>query len=294
MQATRNSKLSANKDFLRSQSVVRRRRERKVRRLLFRLVLLIILLASLVSVTWLPQFAIDKVVVAGTSDETAKSIQREVEDDIRQTYFGIIPRSNFLLYPRSSIKENILKTHLEFESINVGIENIHILNIRVVERKPVALWCVNEECSMIDERAYVYSKSEVASSTSSSLLHIYDKSASSTIPFGKEALAPENFKAMLSVISMLQTSKLPVESVSIEVGGQYVFKIVDNGRLIFSDKKPFEQSYQDLVSALKSPVFATSSKFQYIDVRFGNKVFYRLGKDNSGSLATTSTSTKER
>ncbi len=290
MQANRTSRLNSHKDFLRSQSVVRKRRKRFLRRLIVRSVLLIILIGSITWASWLEQFAILKVVVAGTSEETSKKIQEEANELIGQKYFGIIPKKNFLLYPKKEIVKKILDAHPEINAAGIGTEHVHTLNIRVMERKPVALWCQGETCYMMDDKAYVYS---LAAGNGESLLHIYDMMATTSDPLKTEPIPAKTFSGMVAVAAELSSSSLPVERISIAEDGQYIFKIENNGRIIFSSRKPLDQSYLDLVSALRSPVFAKSKEFQYIDARFGNKVFYRLGGDKETAFSTTTASSTE-
>ncbi len=266
-------------------------------------VLVIVLFVSFIWASWLPQVAISKVVVAGTSSDTSADIEDKVQQVLAQKYFGIFPKKNFLLYPKGQIAALVMKQHPEVGSVSISTEHVSTLNIRLAERSPAALWCKGSVCYMVDKNAYIYaleassSPSGVDIASSLNLIPVYDRaSATGTASLvGNTAMPAKEFSEILSAAHGLSSSSLPVEDIYIENDGKYVFKIVKNGTIIFSDKKPVQESLEDLMSALQSPVFATSDAFQYIDTRFGNKVFYRLGgqsvdKEITGGEITASTS----
>lgn len=283
---------------------MQRRRKKRFKRFVFRVVLLIIFAGALIWASWLEQFSIQKIVIVGTSGQTASGIEQAVNNILDQRYFGVVPKRNFLIYPKRAIIQNVLKAYPEIGSAGVGTELVHTLNIRLRERSPAALWCQNDLCYVMDDSAYVYALAASSSPNGAlgnaaqkgNLLPIYATATTTDNPVGKRPLLAETFSSMLSTAIELSSSSLPVENVSITGDGQYIFKIARNGKIIFSNRKPFQQSLGDLISALHSPVFASSAAFQYIDVRFGNKVFYRLGKagtaeSSAGSSILLSTST---
>ncbi len=299
----------SHKDFLKSQAVIRKRKKRMIRALTIRAVFLVVFIGIIVGIFWIPQLAISKVVVVGASDASGEKVKM-VEDDIVQilggTYFGIFPKKDFILYPKKEIMRSILKKYPEIGVVSMGTERLSTLNVRLTERAPAALWCQEGNCYVMDAGAFVYALEPRggASSTSTpgasasnainkNLLQIYGGASTTEELIGKQVITPELFSDILAVSAQLSSSSLPVENVTVAGSGQYIFKIEHNGRLLFSDKKPFKQSFEDLLSAYHSPVFSKSAAFQYIDVRFGNKVFYRLGtgtgseESSTGSVAST-------
>jgi hypothetical protein len=265
-------------------------------------VLLVLLVGSVVWAAWLDNISINKVIVAGASASASDAIQKEVLSVLGQTYLSVLPKKNFLIYPKGDIEKQVMKDHPEIGAVTIATENVNTLNVRLTERTPAALWCKGDVCFMVDKNAYIYalngSTSAAVSAQNAGLLSLHDLSSPSEAAegteakqvslIGKQAMSPKAFNELLEAARNLSSSSLPVERVNIEEGGKYVFKIKDNGRVIFSDKKPLQKSLEDLMSARQSPVFAKSDSFQYIDTRFGNKVFYRLSDgEGDGEVANS-------
>lgn len=293
---------SGHKDFLRSQSVVRRRRKRRMRRFVTFVCLALVLFGALTSLLWLKQLSIQKIVVAGLSKEKSESINQEVSNILEGSYFGVFPKQNIFLYPKKYIMSTIMGSHPEIGSVDLHTEQIHTLNVRVTERTPVALWCEEENCFFMDSNALIYNKTDGAASTTDTdkkLVTIYGVSseagtssvnieASSTnmkkSVAGSQVLSSKLLSELLTTAETFNQAKLTIESITVVGNSQYIFKVVNNGKIILSDKKPFNVSIEEILSAYHSKAFATSSRFQYIDARFGKKVFYRLS--TGGSLGT--------
>ncbi len=285
---------SSSRDFLKSQSIVKRRRKRRTLRLIFNLVILLIIFIAVSWLSWLSQLAIRNVVVVGNSSVQATELQTKINSILDKKYFGIASKRNALIYPKQEISEFILKEYPRIAGVKIDTDGMHILNVVVEERKPMAIWCAAVDCFYIDETSYIYDPAN-ASSTESSIgaelitLHGNDDIVGPK-PLTKTVFTKDLFEGMMASAKAIQTQSGTISMVVTDIyfkkGESIVFKLKNNGRIIFSDKRPFEESLANLKSALSSSIFSKAKQFEYIDVRFSNKVFYRL----KGGVEATSTS----
>lgn len=313
-----------NKGFLRSQSLTRRRRKRKIIRLWVLFFCFCLILALIAWIVSLPSMAIKKVVVVGNANVTSEEIQRISEDILNSKYIGLFSKRNALLYPRQRIEDVLIKTYPRILAVAIDTESFEILNIKVKEREAVAVWCAAIDCHLVDEDGYIFAiyneiqKNNDAIVGSSTQVSVVDYEKLPKLYGGDQFVGPEpigksifNKKLYLDLqntIVELQKSGLGVTSVHVYSRDEIVFVVSNGGKLIFSDRKPFEVSLNDLKASLKSSVFSgttspgvsvsTSSStgfskinlpahFEYIDVRFGNKVFYKIDKKDTDLKASS-------
>jgi cell division septal protein FtsQ len=74
-----------------------------------------------------------------------KEIADIVEKENGGSFLAIFPKKNILLYPKSSIKKDILTAYPRVESVTIGLSGLTNLNITIKEREPFALWCRTPE-----------------------------------------------------------------------------------------------------------------------------------------------------
>lgn len=305
---------SNHKDFLRSQSITRRRKKKKILKIWLFVLSSIVFSICLAWLFSLQSLAIKKVVVIGNTNITSGEIQNITNTILDGKYLGIFSKRNAFVYPKDYIEETLSHTYPRIEDIVLDTESLEILNIRVKERTSSSVWCAAVLCYLVDEQGYIYAESTSVSSsnlnTSSSTLASAPNTHMHTIlyggdqfvgsePVGKHIFTENLYKDILKTIDELEKESLTVKEVHMFSRDEIVFTVDGGGKIIFSDRKPFAVSLENLRSSLKSSVFvsqkgnsSSTSKFEYIDVRFGNKVFYKLNKSREELQLKSSSSTK--
>lgn len=304
---------SSHKDFLRSQSLTRKRKKKKILKIWLFILSTIVFFICLAWLFSLQSLAIKKVIVVGNVNITSGEIQNITNNILDQKYLGIFSKRNAFVYPKDYIVKTLSHTYPRIEDIAIDTESLEILNIKVKERTSSSVWCAAVLCYLVDEQGYIFaesiSASSPAASTSSDALVNTPKENTHAVlyggdqfvgpePIGKHVFTENLYRDILQTIDELEKEKLVIKEVHVFSRDEIVFTVTDGGKIIFSDRKPFAVSLENLRSSLKSSVFAgqkssssPTSKFEYIDVRFGNKVFYKLNKNREElQLKTSSTS----
>lgn len=304
---------SNHKDFLRSQSLTRRRKKRRILKLWIAIFCICALVALVAWIISLPSMAIKKVVVVGNANVTSEEIQRISDDILNSKYLGVFSKRNAFLYPRRTIEATLIETYPRISAVGIETESFEILNIKVKERVAVSVWCAAVQCYLVDENGYIFAEYHQSRSDGLAIPGVeakvtpvdYEKLPKlyggdqfvGPEPIGKSIFNKKLYLNLRNTITELQKSGLEIASVHVYSRDEIVFEVNAGGKLIFSDRKPFEDSLDDLRASLKSSVFvgttSSSSKivlpprFEYIDVRFGNKVFYKIDKESSGVKASS-------
>jgi cell division septal protein FtsQ len=287
---------STQRDFLRSQSVVRKRRKKKMIRLGFRLGLIVTLFVSFGLLSQIDFFSIKKVIISGNQHMSTEELQGIVDTNLAGKLLGMFPKKNVFLYPKQKIINDIQVAYPRIRQVQVYTESFNNLNVRVHERIQSAVWCDVSDCYAVDGTAYIYAPidAEIITSVDNSIRFEGLEEKIGSQPIGKNMIDENSFKAILSVAHNMANISLPVYRIEFRSKDEVDFWISDSvqaasstnkvistignehRRVIFTTRKDYIEAFNNLDAALKSKAFASSTNFEYIDTRFGNKVFYKL------------------
>jgi hypothetical protein len=298
---------NSSKDFLKSQAVSRRRRKRRFVRLYLFVLLLVVLIIGIVMLLRLDRLQIRNVVVTGNITTSETEIEEFVNKIIDSNYLFVIPKRNSLIYPADTITASIKGNFLRVAEVSLNTESFEYLNVKITERKAVAKWCNPVDCYVIDDNGYAFSKYDESLSNSLQVGELLaftgmDESIGSE-PLGKNIIPKDMVTKFLELKATIETFGLKAKELEYRSKDEIVFKIDGSGRIILNERRPFEESMNNLKTVLNSDIFKGKlESMDYIDTRFGNKVFYKFknqdavssdGGDTATSASPKGTSTDQ-
>ena len=268
-----------------SQSRVRAQRRRR-RWLLagYGALALMLVFGGLVWLSWAPFLRITAVDVAGAQTLSTSSVAALVSQDLAGSYLHLFAKNNIFLYPKSSLAQNIAAALPAIAQAQVGATNFNTITVTVRERQPKALWCGEQVasstavfggCSLMDQDGVVYAPADSAAAT-------YDRYfgalASTTMP--KEYLPSAQFRALTALVDAL-AQKVPndtVQSVYVDSNKDVYLTFGSGFELMFALADDGGDVYQRFVLALGADPFTSHplSDFEYLDLRFGDRLYYKL------------------
>jgi hypothetical protein len=268
---------------------VRARRRRH--RILVTLLVLLFLALIFGAVVWLsraPFLRLNAVEVSGAQTLSTSTITGYVEQEISGYYYHLFPKNNFFLYPKSAIAAGLLASMPTLQSVSVGSENFHTISVSVTERVPKALWCgssasstAESECSYMDQNGVVYAPAPILSDGTSQALpgfELYYGALGSTSP--PQYLSPQGFQSLSALVDALATQSATdtIQSVFVDSSSDVYVQFESGFQLIFALSDAGGDVYQRFELALQSDPFKGKqlSDFQYLDLRFGDKLYYML------------------
>ncbi|MFA6006342.1 MAG: hypothetical protein WC764_01290 [Candidatus Paceibacterota bacterium] len=249
---------------------------------------IIIYLLALALAFRLPVLRIETVAVQGVVGSRETEVSSTVTGLLKQNTFLIFPRYTMISSP-GSMTADLMKAVPWVEKATIALESPHGVRISVTERTPVYIVCGPDGiCYYADRNTLVFAPAPALSAPVYPELRS-PRLASSTLMmtnvFNDDV--PEKLRKLIELFSAQNLSISSFEET--DEGSFRVF--IKNGWYVLFTK---DQSAQDVADSLRATI--ASARFageyvghphslEYIDVRLGDKVFYKF--KGTGSNATT-------
>ncbi len=238
---------------------------------------------------------IGTVEITGNKVLESGAIEEVVRDKIAGYYLWFFPKANFLLYPDEKIAAELAERFKRLESISLNLKDFKTLEVYVTERIPVYMWCgeslasAKEKCYFMDEIGYIFDEAPYFSGEV--YFKFYGKlSAESESPLGLY-FAPENFARLASFKKLVEKMGLKPAVFYLDEKGDArmylpsfagpVLERKTGPEIIFNIEDDLSKVAENLQSILSTEPLQTDfkkkySSLLYIDLRFGNKVYYKF------------------
>jgi len=265
--------------------VARRRRRRRAKvRLIISVVLAVVLIGGALVISRLDAIRIERVYPSGTillKEEEVMAIAREA---IAGSYLYIFPKNNIFIYPRTDIKNTLLRSYPELSDVSVSFRDFKSISINISERKSQALWCLGDylgalsesKCYLSDEHGLVFR--DASGLENGSLIRFFGGIEGE--PIKKTILPAEEFLTTLAFVERLKQAGLSVVVISLEEGGVRKGGLLSGGDIIWNANEDLENALKNLELLLASSGFKGRDKsgnlsVSYIDIQNVNKIFYK-------------------
>ena len=255
-------------------------------------VLRFVLIAGVLGLVWyitrLPMFTITEVTISGGETIPHDEVRALVLQELQGTYYLIIPKRFSYLYPHDRIYEVVAKNTRMYD-ISIERASYTELGVSFKEHIPYALWCSDSAstspCLYMTNTGYAFAEAPILQG--GALVRHVDEGT------GDVAIGSVRTKKQLSDTEYF-TSRIERElglrtaSILYKKNGDIEFSINGGGQIFVSGGNNVEDSFDNLHAVLTSQEFKhlKPGNFQYVDVRFSNKVFVNESMNDSGSTTT--------
>jgi hypothetical protein len=268
----------------------RRRKAIQKKVLLSMLGLLAILFLS-VYLSRLDSLNINEVRIEGNKVTDTEKLQTAVMEKISEKYIGIFPKTNIFYYPQSAIRETLQNEFKRIQEVNLAIKENKILEISLTERTGKYIWCGDapniekEKCYFSDESGFIFDEAPYFSGEVYFKLYgLSDLSAEN--PLGEYYLESGFIQLMAFKDALIDFGIKPVALYHNPEGDLEFFLTRGSSssskpRIILKADTDFQNAAENLKAALDTePLYSKFkekySTLEYIDLRFGNKVYYKF------------------
>ena len=226
----------------------------------------------------LQQLAIDRIEVTGMTMLPVPEIERVTRDAIAGVAWRIAPRSNFFLVSSEALERELRRRFSIIERADISKRFPDRLIVRIEERKLWGIYCARgasdapERCSYLDTRGVAYE--ELAHVEGSLLPVIY---GSRPVLPGEPAVEPtvlDFYRQAGGALSGLQASILSL-TFSTSTPEDVRLRLAEGWELWVTHTRPVGEWQSVLATVLGEDIGEKRSRLAYIDLRFGNKVFYK-------------------
>lgn len=232
-------------------------------------------------VTRLPSLTISEVEVVGGETVSHDSLRAIVNHELTGSYLLLVPYTFTYTYPKESI-ETALSNVPRVHNINVEREGRTALRVTFNEYVPSALLCESglptSSCFFMNEEGYVFAPAP-ALRGNTFVRHVLSETQPET---GMQAVSPELLSTVDDFISAIRSEfgfrvshVLYGASGDDTTEGDITYELSDGGRLLTAREVGIQDTFANLQSVLGSEEFQhiAPGNFNYIDLRFGNRVF---------------------
>lgn len=257
---------------------------------------IVVVFILLVFLSHLKNLNISNIEISGNQVIDTTAIKGVIEQETTGKYLWLFPKTNIFFYPENSIKNILQDKFKRLQNINLSIKNNKTLEVSVSERTAKYLWCGNTppttptsvtNCYFMDDNGYIFDQAPYFSG------EVYFKFYGLPVQTGLNNNDPsgsyysqQNFQQLVSFKDMLINFGLKPASIYITNDGNVdVFlsglsSSTTGPEIEFSINSDFQNVAENLEAALTTEPLQTEFKtkystLQYIDLRFGNKVYFK-------------------
>lgn len=216
--------------------------------------------------------------VSGTKAVSESDIKVKVASKLEGNYFRVFPRSNILIYPRVGIERDLLLSLQRVDAVTVSRESLTSIHVSISERAPVALWCSvasSSACYFLDKTGLVFDQSPEFSSN----VYVSYFGNMSGEPIGNYFVNSSEFSFLQDFVQALKGFSLNPTSVMAMPNNDYKIVLPKGEEILFTTRESLEETISNLQSVLSDSKLSIQSgdslSVTSIDLRFGNKVFFK-------------------
>jgi len=239
--------------------------------------LCLLVLGGLAWLSRAPFLRVTSVQVVNAQALASSTIAQFAWDQMSGAYGWLFARNNIFLYPRQTISQQLLLQNPGLRAVDVHAQDFHTVVIKVTERTPVALWC-DTDCYYMDEQGLVYAAAPQDGAPT--YISYQGPVATTTEPGLRQYLTTEEFQSLAALMAALAQTMPdnPVGQVVVDDNLDTRVYFQNDFLLIFNLKDDGGDIFERFTLALSSDVFKgkTVADFEYLDLRFGDKLYYKL------------------
>jgi len=257
-------------------------------------VILVVLFAvALGGVSQNSKWSITTIRISGVQVVSEDAVRSRASMLLKGNHYFLYARDNNFIFPRREIEAQILETFPRIKSVNIRRENSHTIVIDVAERKPFMMWCGESfeeeapalaECWFIDDQGFVFSQAPIFSEGVYREVYAPLIYRNEYTPL-RATIPPLRFFFPYAFVEGIERGVGDISRIFIKPEGQYgvvvrssaLYPELIDAELYFKDGQLSERLIYNILSALPvqfPPDLISEKKLLYVDLRFGNKVFF--------------------
>ena len=244
----------------------------------------VVIISFIILSSWVlhrPYLQINEFVVNGNSVISSSDLENIAKKVLDGKYFSLFPRTNSLIYPEKEIETSILTTFKQIESVDLVRMDFQTLSMEIREQSPHALWCVEkieeaQSCYFLNKEGFIFSSAP--NFTGNVFLRFYGDLEEAD-PIGMYYLKANNEFNKINVLTD-SIKKLGLEPIELRTLGETDMELYmeDGSKIVFTHEQRPSEVLDNLKIVLESETFQNKEmkNIEYIDLRFGNKVYFKL------------------
>jgi len=263
-----------------------RARRRKQRALMFSICMLLGagFVGGLGLVSQAERFAIKDVSIQGAEDIPANALTASVQNAISDNFWKIFSKKNIFLYPERDIEAKLSAEFPRIKEVELSRPALmaQAVVVTVEERTPYAKWCAAEKCYFLDSNGFIFAEADGTQTTTPFVFRaglLPDRE-----PIGQTFLLGR-LSTIVHFLGLLKQAGYEPQGITIENEKDFSVPLAGTFTLRVLFDTEGEKVIHDLKLALEADTVRDRvSELEYVDMRFGNRVYYKfLGAAPTGT-----------
>lgn len=235
---------------------------------------------------------ITDITVEGGETISHEEVKKIVTDTLMGTYIGIIPRQFAWWYPYEDVMHNLSQIPRMKDPVVVR-DGGRVLSVRFSEYEPYALWCAersSDNCLFIDKTGYAFGTAPKLSGGA----FLRYRTLGREMLVGTKITERADIDTMEKFVALVDENlKFSITQIETDTAGDVFYILAGGGEFKATLRDDATKVFDNLRTILSSEEFKDirPGSFQYIDLRFGNKVF--VNEELGGVVDEGATSTAD-
>jgi hypothetical protein len=233
---------------------------------------------------------ITDITVLGGETIPHDTVKKVISDTLQGTYIGIVPRQFAWWYPQEEILHNISQIPRMKDPV-VTRDSGRSLTVQFSEYEPYALWCAersSEDCLFVDKTGYAFTAAPKLSGGA----FLRYRTLGRDMQVGSIMAERRDIDTMEQFVKLVEDNlQFSITQIETDTAGDVFYILSGGGEFKATLRDDASIVFDNLRAILASDEFkdVKPGNFQYIDLRFGNKVFVNEEVGGVGSSTATTT-----
>jgi len=224
----------------------------------------------------LPFIQISEVKISGNAFVETQEISDKADKLLNSSILWIIPKKNIFIFSKREL-ELAIKENPAIISVKIRKDFFNTLTIDIQEQEKEMIYCTSlerTECLYVNKAGFIYAQVKDYIIPEQEII-IYNEQETKHIQ--DTLLEQEVYASIVSFIKNVARQDIRIGEVYIKADGVVEFVARDKTRLITSVFDDFKKDFVNLVALFEKNILTKEQlpQVEYIDLRFGNKVFYK-------------------
>ncbi|MBI2485109.1 hypothetical protein HYW18_03105 [Candidatus Uhrbacteria bacterium] len=231
---------------------------------------LVLFVALFLGLFWTPILRVDEVRVSGVRYIDEATVQARVEEALSGAYVWIIPRNHRFFLPLERIRESLGEAFL-LNTVDLRSTG-RALDVVISEKLSRALWRVGPASYIMDEHGVIVGEQGLEPLPLVSIVDVREEAVS----VGQRVLSEEESINLLELVSVLGERGVAISEILYDKDQPYFVQIVvpPGYKVIVDPATPLAEQLDRYTTVLRTDS-RDPSVYEYIDVRFGNRVYVK-------------------
>lgn len=236
-----------------------------------------------------PSVRVQEVSVRGTTLQNPEDVSIYVRTHLSAGETQFIARDNIFSYPKEELRAGIIRNFPRLKSVRIGRSSFlgTTLIVNVDERTPLGTWCApgaaTSSCHVFDDSGLIFAQAEDAPRPDVAYLFFGGVNPENAIG---SVFLPGKLVAVLDLLQRMREARFVPAAFHVLDEKDYMIDL-ENGYTI---KASFGQSIDTIVHNLElvsvsEALRGRETELEYIDLRFGNRVYYKFKGEESPAPA---------